>query len=108
MSLKYVLLGLLTEQPKHGYELKLEAEQLLGRGADLNPGQLYPLLRKLADQQLIAGERIEQEDRPDKRVFTLTEAGARDLATWFHEPVPPHAGPSPLFLPCMVLARLRA
>jgi DNA-binding PadR family transcriptional regulator len=107
MSLKYVVLGLLTHQPYYGYELKREAEQLLGRGADLNPGQLYPLLRKLADQQLIAGERIEQEDRPDKRVFTLTEAGARDLATWFDEPVPPQAGRSPLFLRFMVLARVR-
>src|SRR5258707_1637901 len=107
MSLKYVLLGLLTEQPKHGYELKLEAERLLGRGADLNPGQLYPLLRKLADQQLIAGERIEQEDRPDKRVFTLTEAGARDLATWFDEPGPPHAGRPTPFLRFIVPSRVR-
>src|SRR5215510_7204371 len=89
MSLKYIVLGLLTQQPHYGYELKREADQLLGRGADLNPGQLYPLLRKLADQQLITGERIEQEDRPDKRVFTLTEAGAQDLCQWLEEPVPP-------------------
>src|SRR5260370_16004556 len=92
MSLKYVVLGLLTHQPYYGYELKREAEQLLGRGADLNPGQLYPLLRKLADQQLIAGERIEQEDRPDKRVFTLTEAAARRHAARFDGAGPPHAG----------------
>src|SRR5260221_9889149 len=99
MSLKYVVLGLLTHQPYYGYELKREAEQLLGRGADLNPGQLYPLLRKLADQQLIAGERIEQEDRPDKRVFTLTEAGGGESATWFHDPVAPQARRSTLLLP---------
>src|SRR5258708_17832791 len=88
MSLKYVLLGLITQQPRYGYELKREAEQLLGSGAELNPGQLYPLLRKLAEQQLIAGERVEQEDRPDKRIFTLTEAGAHELSAWFDEPVP--------------------
>src|SRR5260221_3781124 len=98
MSFKYVVLGLLTHHPYYGYELKREAEQLLGRGADLNPGQLYPLLRKLAAQQLIAGERIEQEDRPDKRVFTLTEAGARELATRLYEPVPPQAVRAPRFL----------
>ncbi len=46
MSLKYVLLGLLKQhQPRSGYELKREAVQLLGRGAELNPGQIYPLLR---------------------------------------------------------------
>jgi len=107
MSLKYLVLGLLTHQPQYGYELKHEAERLLGRGADLNPGQLYPLLRKLAEQQLIAGERIEQEDRPDKRVFTLTPEGARDLATWLDEPVPPQAGRTPLFLQLMVLSCVR-
>src|SRR5260221_9004941 len=98
MSLKYVLLGLLTQQPRYGYELKREAEQLLGSGAELNPGQLYPLLRKLAEQQLIAGERVEQEDRPDKRIFTLTEAGAHELATRLYEPVPPQAVRAPRFL----------
>jgi DNA-binding PadR family transcriptional regulator len=107
MSLKYVLLGLLRQQPKHGYELKQEAERLLGGSAELNPGQLYPLLRKLADQQLIAGERIEQEDRPDKRVFTLTEAGAQELSQWLEEPVPPKVERSSLFLRLVVLALVR-
>src|SRR5215467_8643945 len=96
MSLKYIVLGLLTQQPHYGYELK--------RGADLNPGQLYPLLRKLADQQLITGERIEQEDRPDKRVFTLTEQGECDLQTWLDESVSLQIGRSPLFLRYLVLS----
>src|SRR5262245_10225377 len=107
MSVKYVLLGLLTRQPCYGYELRREAEQLLGRGADLNPGQLYPLLRKLADHGLIIGKRIEQEDRPDKRVFTLTDVGASDLQTWLDEPLQPQVGRSTLFLRFMVLTLVR-
>ena len=104
MSLKYVLLGLLSQYSRYGYELKRAAEQLLGHGAELNPGQLYPLLRKLAEQQLLDAERVEQEDRPDKRVFTLTEAGARELHTWFDELIPPTVGRSALFLRFTVLA----
>lgn len=107
MSLKYVLLGLLSRQSMYGYKLKSEAEQLLGNGADLNPGQLYPLLRKLAEQHLLEGERVEQEDRPDKRVFTLTEAGRRELNAWFDEPVPLSVGRSALFLRFVVLALVR-
>jgi DNA-binding PadR family transcriptional regulator len=107
MSLKYVLLGLLSHHPRYGYELKHEAEQLLGGGAELNPGQLYPMLRKLADQHLIVGERVEQEDRPDKRVFTLTEAGAQELQTWLDEPVNLQVGRSALFLHFLVLALVR-
>ena len=104
MSLKYVLLGLLSHQPRYGYELKREAEQLLGGGAELNPGQLYPMLHKLAEQHLIVGEHVEQEDRPDKRVFTLTEAGEQDLQTWLDQPVNVQIGRSALFLHSVVLA----
>src|SRR5260370_41662100 len=107
MSLKYVLLGLLTQQPRYGYELKREAEQLLGSGAELNPGQLYPLLRKLAEQQLIAGERVEQEDRPDKRIFTLTEAGAHELSAWFDEPAPLSIGRPALYARLVALMLVR-
>ena len=107
MSLKYVLLGLLSHQPRYGYELKHEAERLLGGGAELNPGQLYPLLRKLAEQQWIVGERVEQEDRPDKRVFTLTEAGEQELHIWLDEPVSLQVGRSALFLHFVVLTLVR-
>jgi len=108
MSLKYVLLGLLKQhQPRSGYELKREAEQLLGRGAELNPGQIYPLLRKLAQQQLLEGEHVEQEDRPDKRVFMLTEAGERELDAWFAEPVSLAIGRPALFLRFVVLLLVR-
>ena len=107
MSLKYVLLGLLSQYPRYGYEVKGKAEQLLGSGAELNPGQLYPLLRKLADQRLLEGERVEQEDRPDKRVFTLTEAGMRELNKWLDEPVPLSVGRSALFLRFVVLVLVR-
>jgi DNA-binding PadR family transcriptional regulator len=107
MSLKYVLLGLLSHRPRYGYELKHDAEQLLGGGAELNPGQLYPLLRKLAEGHLIVGERIEQEDRPDKRVFTLTEAGAQELQTWLDQPFNVQVGRSALFLHFVVLSLVR-
>src|SRR5215470_10508246 len=104
MSLKYVVLGLLDQRPRHGYELKRDAEGLLGEGAELNPGQLYPLLRKLAEQGLITGQHVEQEDRPDKRVFTTTETGQRELMAWLDEPVPLAIGRPTLFLRYVVLS----
>ena len=107
MSLKYVLLGLLRHSTRYGYELKHEAEQLLGGGAELNPGQLYPLLRKLAEQRLIVGKHVEQEDRPDKRVFTITEAGEQELQAWLDEPVNLQVGRSALFLHFLVQALVR-
>lgn len=107
MSLKYVVLGLLDNRPRYGYELKHDAEWLLGGDAELNPGQLYPMLHKLAEGRLIVGERIAQEDRPDKRVFTLTESGAQALQAWLDQPVNFQVGRSVLFLHFLVLALVR-
>ena len=106
MSLKHVLLGLLTRQDHYGYQLKPEAERLLG-GADLNPGQLYPLLRKMADQQLLTGQHVEQEVRPELTVFTLTDSGRADLMAWLEEPIEPMPARTTLFQRYVVLALVR-
>jgi DNA-binding PadR family transcriptional regulator len=103
MSLKYVVLGLLMHQSQHGYELKPEIEKLMGSGAELNPGQLYPLLRKLSEQDLIIGEHVEQEDRPDKRIFSITEKGKLDLDNWFEEAIANSGARTPLFYRIIVL-----
>lgn len=107
MSLKYVVLGLLSLQPRYGYQLKPEVEELLGGGTQLNPGQLYPLLHKLAEQRLVLGERIEQEDRPDKRVFTLTPSGHSDLLAWLDMPADIQTTRSTLYLRYAVIATVQ-
>jgi DNA-binding PadR family transcriptional regulator len=107
MSLKYVLLALLSQQSWYGYQLKPAAEQLLGGDASLNSGQLYTLLRKLDEQHLISGERIEQEDRPDKRVFIITESGQESLQAWIETPVASQIMRSELYLRYIILNLVR-
>ena len=67
--LKYVVLKLLAEQPRHGYEL---IQIFRRRGWGGFPGSIYPLLASLEADGFIAGR-----DEGDRRTYELTETGRR-------------------------------
>jgi PadR family transcriptional regulator PadR len=56
---------------QYGYSLK---QQLSAAGLDINEGTLYPLLRRLEGQGLLASEWLVTEDRP-RRYYKLSPAG---------------------------------
>ncbi|MBC7225781.1 MAG: PadR family transcriptional regulator [Thermoflexales bacterium] len=86
MSVRYALLGLLAQQPRHGYELRAAFEALVG-GRDtweVKPGQVYATLERLEEAGLIAEVGVEKEGGPEKRIYALTPAGREALQEWFH------------------------
>lgn len=52
--LEYAVLGLLHEQPMHGYELRKQINALLGSFRAISYGSLYPCLKQLVDRGWIA------------------------------------------------------
>lgn len=48
-ALRYVVLQMIAEQPRHGYEVIKEIEQRVGGGYSPSPGVIYPLLSMLED-----------------------------------------------------------
>lgn len=76
-DLRLVLLSLIEQEPRHGYDLIKAIEILFGGGYAPSPGVVYPTLSMLSDEGLIVGV----EDAGGKRVFSLTEAGK----TWLDE-----------------------
>jgi DNA-binding PadR family transcriptional regulator len=82
MPVKHALLGLLARGPLHGYELKTAFEAELVPRSSLNFGQVYTSLERLQKEGLVAHEVVTQEERPDKKVFRLTESGALELRCW--------------------------
>jgi DNA-binding PadR family transcriptional regulator len=84
--IKFLLLGLLAEAPRHGYELKSLFEQLFGGTWPLNPGQVYMTLERLEEAGLVTSQRVEQELLPDRRVYSITEDGRQELKLWTAEP----------------------
>jgi DNA-binding PadR family transcriptional regulator len=86
MSVRHALLGLLAQQPRHGYELRAAFEALVG-GRDtweVKPGQVYATLERLAEAGLVAEVGVEKEGGPEKRIYALTPAGQDALQEWFY------------------------
>jgi DNA-binding PadR family transcriptional regulator len=81
------LLALLAKEPAHGYELKVQLEQILGRAyPSPNVGQIYVTLQRLERDGLVRSQDVVQTTRPNKRVYELTPKGRDALATWVDEP----------------------
>jgi DNA-binding PadR family transcriptional regulator len=82
------LLALLAKEPAHGYELKLALEQTFGPASPSpNIGQIYVTLKRLEADGLVRSEDVEQDSRPNKRVYELTPLGREALDAWVHEPI---------------------
>ncbi|MEW1657403.1 PadR family transcriptional regulator [Streptomyces sp. NPDC093707] len=82
------LLALLANGPAHGYELKHALEALLGAAYPRpNVGQIYVTLGRLAKTGLIVGEEVEQPDRPNKRIYRITDAGREAVHAWFEDAI---------------------
>lgn len=84
--LKYVLLGILAERPRHGYDLKAAVEAAFGGTWPLNIGQIYTTLARLDRDGLVECEVVEQEALPDRKVYRLTAVGRKELERWLDEP----------------------
>jgi DNA-binding PadR family transcriptional regulator len=84
MSLRFGILGLLAEEPLHGYEVKTRFESLLGGTWEVNIGQIYSTLQRLERDGLVAAA----DDRGDrgKLPYHLTAAGRRRLDEWLRQP----------------------
>ncbi|HMA37946.1 MAG TPA: PadR family transcriptional regulator [Chloroflexia bacterium] len=82
------LLALLAEEPRHGYELHDRFEAALGGHWELNTGQIYSSLERLARDGLVVEEGIEKGGGPDKRLWALTAPGRAELQTWLRSAVP--------------------
>src|ERR1700694_3891192 len=81
-TLAYGLLSLLTQKPYTGYDLMGKINLFWPAGH----GQIYPLLAKLEQDGLITFERVEQTEKPDKKVYTLTDKGGDALKMWLTSP----------------------
>jgi len=80
LSLKYGLLGLLVEEPLHGYEVKNRFEAMLGGTWEVNIGQVYTTLQRLERDGLVrpAGERGDR----GKLLYEISDSGRKALNEW--------------------------
>jgi DNA-binding PadR family transcriptional regulator len=77
-----VVLGLLAEEPMHGYDL-LERFRARGMGfwTDVSRASVYQVLKRLEREGLVSGRAQEGSEGPDRRIFRITRQGRDRLAT---------------------------
>ncbi len=74
-ELRLVLLALIADQPRHGYDLIREIEERTGGAYAPSPGVVYPTLTLLADMDHIA----EQAAEGAKKLYAITATGQAHL-----------------------------
>jgi len=89
MAIQYALLGLLQEEPRHGYELKQTFDRVLSPQRPLPFGQVYASLSRLERDGRVALDGVERADGPDRKRYTITDAGRTALRTWLAQPLNP-------------------
>src|SRR5436853_6378839 len=84
LSLKYGLMGLLREEPLHGYEVKNRFEAMLGGTWEVNIGQIYTTLQRLERDGFVrpVGPRGDR----GKLQYELSPQGQKALDQWLGEP----------------------
>lgn len=82
MTLKHVILGFLVERPMHGYEIKRAISPAVASSQTVNDGVLYPLLRKMENEGLIAGRSERVGKAPPRTVFKPTKRGTEAFGEW--------------------------
>lgn len=70
-----VILGLLNQNPEHGYQIKKFLKQVLALYADIETESIYYPLKILEEQGMVQKKVGRQGQRPEKYVYSITPAG---------------------------------
>jgi DNA-binding PadR family transcriptional regulator len=87
-SAEYAILGLLHEQPMHGYQIaqELAPDRGLGLICPLGLSNVYFLLSNLNRDGLVEVDHHQQDVYPPKTVFRVTAAGQQIFESWIRKP----------------------
>lgn len=86
-TLGYALLGLLARRDRSGYDLTQGLKDPVGFFWHAQHSQVYPQLARLEAAGLVCHTLVEQTERPDKKVYSLTALGKEHLKVWLESPI---------------------
>ncbi|MEX0923167.1 MAG: PadR family transcriptional regulator [Rhodovibrionaceae bacterium] len=90
MQTKTLCLAVLSQADASGYEIKKALEEApFNHFQETSFGSIYPALAKLAEDGLVDFHEEAQDKRPDKKVYTITEAGRAALTEDLKQPPDP-------------------
>jgi DNA-binding PadR family transcriptional regulator len=98
MSLKHTLLGFLNYYPMTGYELKKFFDTSVAHFWNAEQSQIYAALKQLEAEDLVEMRVEMQTDRPNRKVYSITEDGRDELLEWLATPAEPEQVREPLLI----------
>ncbi len=88
MSLEYAILGFLNYGPLSGYDLKKVFDNSVQHFWPADQSQIYRTLSRLTKKDLVTIELVTQSERPDRKLYHITESGKSELLDWLAKPTP--------------------
>lgn len=80
-SAELLILALLEEKDRHGYDLARLIDQRSGGEISFHTASLYPTLYRMEEKDLIDGRWVEKPGQRRRRYYRLTAAGRKTLAS---------------------------
>ncbi|MFD9905091.1 PadR family transcriptional regulator [Streptomyces sp. NPDC059063] len=91
MALEHAILVSLLEKPGSGYELARRFDRSIGYFWAATHQQIYRVLKRMENDAWIDVREVAQQDRPDKKEYSVTAPGRAALSQWLHEPIEPES-----------------
>ena len=88
MSLEHAILGFLNYRPLSGYDLKNIFDTSVRHFWPADQSQIYRTLNRLTKSGWAEMEKVEQESRPARKVYSITQEGRDELGEWLAAPLP--------------------
>jgi DNA-binding PadR family transcriptional regulator len=96
VALEHAILVSLAEQSSSGYDLARRFDKSIGYFWAATHQQVYKVLGRMEAAGWVAGTVVEQDGRPDKKLYELTADGRAELARWLAVPAEPEVTRSEL------------
>lgn len=106
MSLEHALLGFLQYKPLSGYDMKKTFDSTVNHFWPADQSQIYRTLNKLTAQHLIDMELVIQTDKPNSKIYSITEKGKEEFLNWLKSPISMAAPRIPLLVKIYFAAEL--
>lgn len=88
MPLSHAILGFLEYKPMSGYDLKKFFDQSITHFWSATQSHIYKALENLEKDGLVESEVIQQEGKPNRKQYQITDEGRGELLRWVSTPLP--------------------
>jgi DNA-binding PadR family transcriptional regulator len=96
VALEHAILVSLAERASTGYELARRFDKSIGQFWTATHQQIYKVLARMEKSGWVSVTHVEQDGRPDKKVYDVTAAGRSELREWLEQPADTEAARSDL------------